>query len=322
MLSSRLKGNSIAGWTARGVAVVALLFGLAICTPSYADALLNDSWSDGSRTETDLPNESAVYASHPDGVTMAVGSLTYDQTVSSSQRLATYFTDAGSPQSIEVGNRLCVTVDFSPETALYPSTSRNFRMGIFHDPDDERVAADGFNDSGGSIWGNALGYAVQMPISLSSTPPSPFNIVKRLDNGASTSLLGSNSAYFQTSSGGDPVTGVLNKDYRIVAELLRKATNQMNVRFSLYDIDNINSPVLLSTHTVIDTATTFDGEAELSGIYSDFDLLAFRFSDAAGTADDLRFSNYKVEYKSIPEPVSALLLVLGGLGMLAWRRRS
>lgn len=318
MLSSRLRNFSFAWRTGCTVAVAAAMFSFAFCTLSQADTvLLDDSWSDGSRTETNLPNESAVYASHDTGVTMAVGSLTYDQTVASSERLATYFTSS-TGQSVDVGNRLCVSVDFTPSTAIYPSTSRNFRMGLFHDPDDERVSADGFNDSGGGIWDNAEGYAVQMPITLSSTPPNPFNIVKRV--GGSTSLLGSNSANFQTSSGGDPVTAVLDKDYRIVAELRRSGTDEMKIFFSLYDIDDIGNPILLSTHHVIDTATTFDGEAQ-AGIYSAFDLLAFRFSDSSGTADDLIFKNFKVQLKSLPEPASMMLLGLGSLAMLLWRRR-
>lgn len=48
-----------------------------------ADVLLDDTFADASRVETNLPHESAVWVSHPGGVTMGVGSLAFDQNAAS-----------------------------------------------------------------------------------------------------------------------------------------------------------------------------------------------------------------------------------------------
>ncbi len=80
-----------------------------------ADVLLDDTFADASRVETNLPHESAVWVSHPGGVTMGVGSLAFDQNAASgSQKMWTYFAYNQSPVSLAVGDTLIATIEFTP----------------------------------------------------------------------------------------------------------------------------------------------------------------------------------------------------------------
>ena len=57
--------------------VFVLLMICLISSMSSAVVLLNDTWADASRVETNLPTESAVWVGSPEDVTMGVGSLAY-----------------------------------------------------------------------------------------------------------------------------------------------------------------------------------------------------------------------------------------------------
>jgi hypothetical protein len=129
-----------------------------------------------------------------------------------------------------------------------------------------------------------------------------------------TSLLGSGGAYATSSSGGTEVVSVLDKVYTLMLELCRVSATQTDIIATMMDGNTI-----LSTQTVSDDGTTFGAAAP----YSDFDMLAFRFSSASGTADVLEFRRLKIETGvKIPEPASIVLLGLCGLALVGIRRRS
>jgi len=268
-------------------ALVAALGG--VCA---ADVLLNDAFADGSRSETNLPNESAVWISHPDGVTMGAGSLAFDQTVSSSQKMWTYFAPNQSPVSLAVEDKLIVTIEFTPRGALYETTSKNFRFGLFHDPTDDQYHEDVDSDDGNGRWADSTGYAVHFP--LSSGPGASNASVGKRIAGLTTSLLGSGSAYPGISSGGAPIIASLDTPYTLTFELERLAADQMQVTFTMADAQGV-----LSTQSILDNGS-FGGHDV--GIYTEFDHLFFRFSQASGTADVLDFHRIQVEHIAGQEP--------------------
>lgn len=265
-----------------------------------ATLLLDDTFADGSRGETALPNESAVWVGHPDDVTMGVGSLAYAQSTSS-HKLWTYFTADGAPATVGVGQQLVATINFIP-TGLYTNTSENFRFGLFHDPTDPQVHSDTNDDGGGTgdPWTDSTGYGVRHV--LSAAGGDNPQVGKRIDL-ANTSLLGSSGAY-DWSSGGTDVENMVNGAlYTAQLELDRVGADQMEVTYTFSDAGGIISQW---------------GYSDTNSVYTDFDHLFFRMSSAAGTADVIDFKQIRVEV--IPEPATIGLVGIFGAGLLFFRR--
>ncbi len=302
--------------TAKQPASSLSLAGALILTAGMANAafILDDTFADGSRGETNLPNESAVWVSHADGVTMGVGSLNFDQTESGgSQKMWTHFAPDGSPVSLGVGEQLRATIEFTPRTALYDNSSRSLRFGLFNDPTDSQVMSDTNDDGGGTgdPWTDSTGYGVQVALSTGATSSANANVGKRTDL-LNNSLMGSSGAW-TFDSGGDPIVNSLDTLYTMVLELDRTAADQVNVTFSISDAGG-----LISTHTITDDPNG-SGAFGTDPVATQFDHLFFRFSNNTSTADDLDFSRIAVEY--IPEPSAVVMLGFGGLMLVGRRRR-
>jgi hypothetical protein len=274
---------------------------LMVClmgTICSAGVLLNDTFADGVRTNTNLPTESALWASSAADVTTSVGSVAQTM-VTSSRRLHTYFTSAGSV-SMNVGDKLITTIEFSPETALYSSTSRNFRLGLFHDS--TRCEADGVGDSGTSnAWVDATGYAVMF--SLSSGTASTIQVGKR--NSTTATLIGATGAYLWGTGTGGASNLTLDTVYTMTMAMDYKAVDLMQVDFTFSNAATGWS----TTASYTDTAS----------VNSTFEFLQMRLSAASGTADVVDIHSIKVEHV-VPEPATLILLGLGGLISLKKRR--
>ncbi len=274
-----------------------------------AEVLLYDTFADASRLETNLPQESAVWVSHPDGVTMGVGSLAFNQNAASgSQKMWTYFAPEGAPVTLQVGHQLVTTIEFTPRQTVYDTTSKNFRFGLFYDPTDGQVLEDMNSDDGKGRWGDSTGYAVHFP--LSSGPSSSNSSLGKRIADLTSSLLGSGSAYPGLTSGGDAFTVAEGTLYTLTFALDYQAVDQMLVSFSIADATGV-----LSSNSIVDDGT-FGGYD--MGVYTQFDHLFFRFSSASGTADVLDFHSIKVE-QIVPEPASLAFLGLGAAALLKRR---
>src|SRR5258705_8960592 len=92
----------------------------SVSLSAHGAVLLDEDWDDGDRTDTNLPEESAWFASSvPGGPTLStsVGSLTGNvlmfETNTSSRLWITHFTPAGSPGELAMGDTLKVTLLFT-----------------------------------------------------------------------------------------------------------------------------------------------------------------------------------------------------------------
>lgn len=264
-----------------------MLIAFIVLLPSqaFSQVLLDDKWADGSRAETRLPNESAVWVGRVADVSVTKGALVTTMTPAS-QKIWTYFTPK-EPLKLSIGQRLTASVSFIPRGALNDGTSRGFRIGLFHDPTSPRVEKDINNDGGGpdSPWKDARGYAVQVLVAGGQYPTTkPFDLGKRV-NLESRSLLGTSTDYAKVS-GGDPLSLELDKQYTVTLQITRLAEHEVEISAS-YKQEGEE----LSTWSVIDDGSYLGSDP----VDDQFDLLFIRISDNATTADKFEFTNFKVE---------------------------
>lgn len=276
-----------------------LLMLLLIAAGSIGQAavILNDNFADGDRTDTNLPYESGFWASSPADVVTTPGNVRLDM-ATSSRRMHTYFTPAGAPVSLGVGQKLIATIDFIPEVAFVASTSRNFRLGLFYN--DTQYAQDSVGDSGiGDGWQDATGYAAQF--GLSNTASVAYaRVGKRTNLTGGYSLLGTDAAYTWGANGGQAAYLSLDTVYTIRMILDYQSASELQVGFEFLQGSNL-----------IASASLLDNGLGGRPIYTGFDFLLIRLSSNAGTAEVVNFQNIKIEY--IPEPATMAILGLGGL---------
>jgi hypothetical protein len=259
-----------------------------------ADVLLDDKFADGSRAESNRPAEAAVWAGRKGDVAVTKGSLS-TKMAEASQKIWTYFTDA-EPVTLGVGQTLTATISFIPRQTLAESTSRSFRIGLFHDATSPRVEQDVNNDSGGlgAPWKDAQGYAVQVLVTGGEyAGSSPFDLGKRTAE-ASNSLLGTSGDYIKMS-GGTPVALKLDTEYRFVFKIAKVSDTQVDLTTSLFQGDEE-----LSSFTLSDDGSTL-GSAPIN---DKFDQLYMRIADNVTTADQIDFTNFNVEVSDSPKPTN------------------
>jgi len=130
-----------------------------------------------------------------------------------------------------------------------------------------------------------MNYAVQVLVTGGEySGTKPFDLGKRT-NLASTSLLGTSGDYTKIS-GGTPVPLALDKEYRLTFEIAKVSEKQIDLTVSLYQGDE-----QLSTFSLSDDGSAL-GAAPIVG---KFDQLFIRIADNASTADQIDFTNFKIE---------------------------
>ena len=323
----------------------ALLLGVvslaAVAAPLRGAILLNDTWADGSRAESNLPAESAVHVGvsstsvPPSSVVVSSGKLTLNQGLNSSKIWTYYTADSSAPNGLQphnsvtslgVGEKLTASISFTIPSAVTSNASsagRDFRFGVFFDPTDPRVQIDTNSDGGGTgnPWTDATGYGVLIPINSNPTNTTNlFQIIKRTTS--NTNLLGSTGAFTQAPTGGTPLAAQSNVPYTVQLLLDRVSAGQLDVTAKF-----LSGATTLSSQTVSDLGTSFGGVAIGAGllpgsqsVYTNFDQLFFRMSSNVELSQ-IDFTNFKIEYQSIPEPGSLALLGAGAMLLVRLRRR-
>ncbi len=311
-----------------------------MCSTGFGAVLLNDTWADGERASINLPTNSPIWIGQSAGNgsnSVSAGSLNFNLPTNS-LKVWTYFTsnnsapDGNQPHnavtSLAVGDMLTAEASFRLPTGASTTagTGKNFRLGVYHDPTDARVQADVNSDGGGDTapWTDALGYVVQLPLHGSASGTNPLQIGKRTTS--NSSLAGSGGAYAFAPTGGSAYSLAANTVYTVQLMLSRVSASQLDVTASLKQGNTV-----LSTLTASDTGAAFGGTAIGGGLlpgsqspYTNFDHFFIRNSDSTQVNPqpngDLRFTNFRVDHKPIPEPTTMWLLGLAAGVLLAMVR--
>jgi len=274
--------------------VILFLLVASVLANAAQSPLLDDTWSDGDRTNTALPEESAWFASNA-GTTptlsVAPGLLTCNvrmfETNTGSRLWITHFTPAGAPVELVEGDTLKISVFFRAlSVATNPATGRGLRVGLFNfsEPGAARVTADGFStgSGGGAPGANVTGYLLNQNFCERFSVNNPIQIMKRTDT-PNVNLMGASAVFTALGSGGgaSDTPGFQNDTpYRLEFSVKRSAgAAEITCLFA----DNAEWSI---QHTATDAnSPTFR-----------FDGFAIRPNSAADAADSFQFSRVLVEH--------------------------
>jgi hypothetical protein len=270
------------------------LFSFAFGFPlPAATVLVDDTWADGTRDDTNLPEESAWFANNAAGTPTLfvlpdslIGYVRLFETNTSSRLWITHFTSAGSPVVLTPGETLKVTLVFQANgVTVSPATGRGLRLGLFNfsEPGAARVSADGFSTGagGGAPGANVTGYLLNMNFAQAFTVTAPLQIMKRTDT-ANINLMGASAVYTALSSGGGPSgePGFRNGAQYTFEFSARRLEAATELQTTFFDDDGWSI-----SHSVTDsTNPTFT-----------FDSFAIRPNGVADTAEVFTFTRFKAE---------------------------
>lgn len=287
------------------LAVVALL---GFCLPSYGVVLLDDTIADGSRTEQNLSAESAWFSSTAANITATAGNLALAGPSGSALYL-TYFTPS-TAQTLNVGDKLQVTLSFNLNNVAAQNTSRGLRIGLFDFSGGTRVAADTFSTGAGTgaPGANVLGYALNMNMGTTFGVAGPLQIMART-NTTSVNLMGASGDLFAIGGNGPGLAGdpafAASTPYTMIFSATRSSATSVDISTAFFGSG------LAITNTVTDS--TFN--------YTGFDAFAIRPAASTSGASMYNFTELKVEYLPVPEPSTIALAGLAAFGLVASYRR-
>jgi hypothetical protein len=315
-----------------------IVAGVLAAANAPAATLVNDTWSDGNRTEPASPTyaennglagfdadgdgdlESVWYSSPSASLTAAAGSpggqLLMDNTAggtttTGSSSYTTYFTAEATPVTLSQGEKLRVTWKFTP-TTLGTDTGRGMRSAIANSPPANRLAANGSPSNG--LYS---GYRLSFSMSTANLPANALELRERVDPTTSAAFLSADAAWtgsIASVGGGGTTKGMVNGvEYTYLLELMRTVSDELQINVSLSG--GTGNDALNGTGTL---ALSFLDTTPNGGSFT-FDTFGLRPSSSTVTAASISSSLFRVEV--VPEPASAIMAGLGGLAALAFRRR-
>lgn len=281
---------------------------LATALTASGQVLLNDNWADGTRNNQNLPTESAWFSSDSAGtsLTATVGSMT-GAVPAGSVLWLTYYTAAGSPATLGLGQSLKMTAVFTPTGVAATNTSRGLRLGLYDFSNGTRVAADGYSTGAGTGAPGAgvTGYMLNMNFGTAFGLDSPLQLMERTAV-SSINLMGASGDYATLSSGPagnlNALAFVDGTPYTLEFSVTRTGADSADIttRFFGGGLD--------ISHTATDA----------SGAVLSFDAFAIRPAASAQVATSLAFSQFSVEV--VPEPSVYGLIGLSLLALVGARR--
>ncbi len=276
---------------------------LLVAATASAGLVLSETWSDGDRTNLDLPTSTAWYTSRPTDTLMATaadgGSMTQSMSAGSAHVIG-YLTPAGTID-LAIGESIKLTFEVSFQNLS--GNGNYFRFGLFDSTAvDPRIAVD--NNWGGGYTGTR-GFMVNV---TALNQGAKVDLQRRFANNSNGTLIASTSAYF-----GNPVNLHDMLSESLVSDVIYTGT--MVVTRSC-DAENIVSASMTGPDgTIFNLGTWSETNANVAA--TGFDLVAFALNETDRDA----FTLHSVTVQLIPEPSpKALLLLFIPLGAASKRR--
>jgi hypothetical protein len=280
--------------SSRAVLLMAISCWLALhLAPARAGVIVDDTWADGDRTDTDLPNETAWFASSANSLTnYAPGSMTGISDSTNSRTWLTYFTtNPATPVDLAAGEILKVTLVFIPTNVagFAGGALRGLRFGLFDFADGgTQATADGSFVGGTTGSGtDVTGYLLNQSFYTAFPVDGPMEFWART-NLPSGSLMGSTANdYLQV--GADGPAGYSNApgfvsgtQYTLEFSVARTVANSVDV-----------SARITGTNLNLSNSATVTNY-----FYHRFDCFAVRTGNATNSAASFTFKEFKVEVLS------------------------
>ena len=293
--------------------------GLALS--SRATVLVDDKWTDGTRSDPASPNYADNNGSAPidrdgDGelesawfstgtgasAPVTAGHMTLTMG-SSSASWETYFTPEATPVTLaNAGDQLKITWVFTPTGVNAANSSQFFRLAVVDSPSATRVTSDASPGNGAYA-----GYAMFMNMAVTLGNSNPFQLMER--TAASSDLLSSSGNWGGLANGATSGNHGYDSSttYTYAMTLTRNASSGLDIVSTM-------------------TGGTLNGSGSATVSFTDstpnsftYDTFALRPSSTASTASAFDTTEFKVEL--IPEPSTFTLLGIGLAGLLVVRRR-
>ncbi|AHF91457.1 hypothetical protein OPIT5_15755 [Opitutaceae bacterium TAV5] len=278
-------------------AVAAALTGLGLASltlPALSAATILAENFTSDRLTSNLPTTSTWYTSGTaDRITYDTtngGSITQTVGANTSQ-LLTYFTDAGSPVSLGVGETLSVKFDF--KLAGVVSANNALRIGVLNSRG-TRITEDAAGTNN-ATFNQYRGYALLA--NPGAETGNPFNLYQRSRN--NNNLISSASALSTSAlaSGGTATVLSDSVSYTGVFSITRISETATSITFS----------ILNSSGTTLSSLTAQDDSG-----YITFDTFVITGMGGANALESFTLENVTISVSAIPEPRTAAL----GIGVL------
>ena len=256
-----------------------------------AAVLLDDTWADGTRTNTSLPTDAAWYASSAASLVAATNSLTGTPSATASRTWWIYFTtNTASPVSLNVGDTLKVTLAFTPSGVAAQNGNFGLRAGLFNYSGGTRTTTDTVAAGAG-----VRGYLASVNFGSTLTN-RPLEIMERT-NIASASVMAFPADYSSLGAGGGG-TGApgFNSGAPYTLELSAKR--------------NADSVAITAKFSDTNGWSISQTGTDISGVTSNFDAFFIRAATAGQTATSFKFTEIKVEVLSSASVVASVLTIV------------
>lgn len=197
--------------------------------------VLNDSFADGERLTLAPPNSGAWLKAQSSTVaTVTTGSARFTWNTTSADMISGYFTNAGSPVTLGVGDTLNVSATFS-FTGLNPAAiaapSPGLRFGVL-DSKSSRPADNG--GTGNAVYVGDTGYGLFTSISTAaSTSGSAFTLNRRTTL-SSNNIFNTGADFTTVGAGGGPARAFADEtDYTLTYSITRLSATQTRLYASI-----------------------------------------------------------------------------------------
>jgi pectate lyase/pectin methylesterase-like acyl-CoA thioesterase len=222
--------------------------------------VMNDSFADGERLTLAPPNSGAwLKAQSSTAATVAAGSARFTWNTTSADMISGYFTNAGSPVTLGVGDTLNVSATFS-FTGLNPAAiaapSPGLRFGIL-DSKASRPADNGGTSN--AVYVGDTGYGLFTSIStVAATSGSAFTLNRRTTL-SSNNIFNTGADFTTVGAGGGPAQAFADDtDYTLTYSITRLSATQTRLRASITGGSLGDAYNFSTTETGATPETTFD----------------------------------------------------------------